>query len=137
VDQVIFACRHNAGRSQMAAAFFNQLADASKARAISAGTTPGTAVHPEVVTVMREAGIDLAKAKPQLLTTELAAGSRVLVTMGCGEECPYLPGVKKLDWPLQDPKGQPVERVREIRDDIERRVKELLAENSWATTAAR
>ena len=131
MDRVIFACRHNAGRSQMAAAFFNQLADAARAAALSAGTTPAERVHPEVAEVMREVGIDLS-AKPQLLTMELAAGSRVLVTMGCGEECPYVPGVEVLDWALQDPKGQPVARVREIRDDIRSRVAALVESRGWA-----
>ena len=132
--QVVFACVHNAGRSQMAAALFNHLADPAKARAISAGTQPGPQVHPEVVAVMNEAGIDLSKAKPQLLTTELAAGSRFLITMGCGDQCPVLPGLKVLDWPLEDPKGKAKERVREIRDDIRRRVQEFVDANSWGRT---
>jgi arsenate reductase len=128
---VIFACLHNAGRSQMAAAFFNQLADPGQARAISAGTRPGPRVHPEVLAVMKEAGIDLSASKPQLLTTELAAGARHLVTMGCGEECPYLPGVSVQDWPLPDPKGQPLDRVREIRDDIRGRVQRFVDSQGW------
>jgi arsenate reductase (thioredoxin) len=132
MNQVIFACVHNAGRSQMAAAFFNQLADPAKARAISAGTEPGPRVHPEVLSVMREVEVDLSNATPQLLTTELAAGSRVLVTMGCGEKCPVLPRVKVVDWPLDDPKGQPIARVREIRDEIRQRVREFLDENGWS-----
>jgi len=125
---VIFACVHNAGRSQMAAAWFTRLADPAKARAISAGTAPGTRVHPEVLAAMREAGIDLADARPQLLTHELAAGAGLLVTMGCGEACPAVPGVRILDWPLEDPKGKPVERVREIRDDVRARVEALVRE---------
>jgi arsenate reductase len=129
--QVVFACVHNAGRSQMAAALFTHLADPAKVRAISAGTQPGPHVHPEVVAVMNEMGIDLANARPQLLTTELAAGSRFLVTMGCGDQCPVLPGLKVLDWPLEDPKGKPTERVREIRDDIHRRVQEFVDANHW------
>jgi arsenate reductase len=132
MDRVIFACRHNAGRSQMAAAFFNRAADPALARALSAGTTPAQHVHPEVAEAMREVGIDLTGARPQLLTTELAAGARVLVTMGCGEECPYVPGVEVQDWPLEDPKGQPVTRVREIRDDIQRRVGALIQGRGWA-----
>ena len=132
MNTVIFACLHNAGRSQMAAAFFNQIANPEEARAISAGTWPGPRVHPEVLAVMSEAGIDLSTAKPQLLTTELAAGARHLVTMGCGEECPYLPGLSVQDWPLQDPKGQPVERVRQIRDDIRERVQKFVAAQGWA-----
>jgi arsenate reductase len=124
----LFACVHNAGRSQMSAAWFNVLADPSKARAISAGTKPGERVHPAVVEAMREVGIDLADMKPQRLTPELAAEAVLLVTMGCGDECPHVPGLRRDDWPLSDPKGQPVERVRAIRDDIRRRV-EALVEN--------
>src|SRR5262245_45050487 len=96
--RVVFACVHNAGRSQMAAAFFNQLADPAKAMAVSAGTEPGTAVHPEILSAMKEAGMDLAGARPQRLTAELAAGARYLVTMGCGESCPVVPGATVLDW---------------------------------------
>jgi arsenate reductase (thioredoxin) len=136
MDRVIFACRHNAGRSQMAAAFFNQASDPTRAKAVSAGTTPAQRVHPEVAEVMRETGIDLTAAKPQLLTTEVAAGARLLVTMGCGEECPHLPGVEVQDWPLEDPKGQPQARVREIRDDIQRRVAALIASRGWARPAS-
>jgi arsenate reductase len=128
---VIFACVHNAGRSQMASAFFNLLADPQKARSISAGTDPGPRVHPGVVTTMREKGIDLADAKPQRLTTDLATGAQLLVTMGCGDGCPIVPGLQRDDWPLTDPKGQPVERVREIRDEIEGRVRTLLAARGW------
>ena len=123
---VIFACVHNAGRSQMAAALFNTLADPTKARALSAGTNPGERVHPEVVTIMREQGIDLADARPQKLTAELASRAQLLITMGCGDECPVVPGLRRDDWPLQDPKGQPVERVREIRDEIRGRVEALI-----------
>jgi arsenate reductase len=128
---VIFACVHNAGRSQMSAAFFNQMADALKARAISAGTMPGIRVHPEVAAAMLEAGIDLSGAKPQLLTTELAANAQLLITMGCGDECPYVPGLRRDDWPLEDPKGQSADRVREIRDDIRARVSALIAREGW------
>ena len=123
---VIFACVHNAGRSQMAAAFFNKLADPAKARALSAGTTPGDRVHPEVVAVMQEEGFNLSTARPQELTTELAGEAQLLITMGCGDECPYVPGLRRDDWPLDDPKGQPVERVRAIRDDIRARVEALV-----------
>ncbi|HEY2366158.1 MAG TPA: arsenate reductase ArsC, partial [Polyangiaceae bacterium] len=112
---VLFACIHNAGRSQMAASIFNALADPSKARAISAGTEPGERVHPEVVTTMRELGVDLASAKPIKLTNDLAARADLLVTMGCGESCPVVPGLERDDWPLEDPKGKSVDRVREIR----------------------
>jgi arsenate reductase len=131
MDRVIFACVHNAGRSQMAAAFFGRLADPGKATAVSAGTQPGQAVHPEVVTVMREAGVDLAEARPRLLTRELAEGAALLVTMGCGDACPYVPGLAKDDWPLADPKGQPIERVREIRDEVRQRVEKLIAVRGW------
>ena len=123
---VLFACVHNAGRSQMAAALFNQLADSSKARAISAGTDPGPRVHPEVIAVMREVGIDLTDASTRKLTSEVAQEAQVLVTMGCGDECPYVPGAKRHDWPLEDPKGKPIEKVREIRDRIRDRVQQLI-----------
>jgi arsenate reductase (thioredoxin) len=128
---VIFACIHNAGRSQMAAAFFNRLADPARARAISAGTRPGDRVHPEVQAAMQELGFDLASAKPRRLTPELAEGAELLITMGCGDECPVVPGVRRDDWPLDDPKGQPPKRVREIRDLIRTRVDELLAVEGW------
>jgi arsenate reductase (thioredoxin) len=128
---VIFACVHNAGRSQMAAALFNRLANPSKARALSAGTAPGERVHPEVVDVMRDDGIDLADKRPQKLNAELAAQAQWLVTMGCGDECPVVPGTRRDDWPLEDPKGKPRERVREIRDDILARVRRLIASNGW------
>ncbi len=129
---VLFACIHNAGRSQIAAAWFNALADATKARAISAGTEPGARVHPEVLTAMREVGIELEGAKPQKLTDELAATASILITMGCGEACPVVPGLRRMDWPLEDPKGKSVERVREIRDEIKQRVSALLEAEHWA-----
>ena len=122
---IVFACVHNAGRSQMAAAFLNQLAN-GRARAVSAGTNPGTRVHPEVIDVMREVGIDLAGAVPQKLTTELASGADLLITMGCGDECPYVPGLQRDDWPLDDPKGRSLDDVRRIRDEIRCRVIDLL-----------
>jgi arsenate reductase len=122
----LFACVHNAGRSQMAAAWFNRLADASRARGISAGTQPGTRVHPEVLEAMKEAGVDLSAAQPQQLTDQLARGASMLVTMGCGEACPVVPGLRREDWPLEDPKGKPVERVREIRDEVRSRIEDLL-----------
>lgn len=131
MDRVIFACRHNAGRSQMAAALFARLADPARAQAVSAGTTPAERVHPEVVQAMRELDVDLSDARPRLLTAELAAGSRLLVTMGCGEDCPFVPGAEVLDWPIEDPKGQPVERVRAIRDEIGRRVTALVGARGW------
>lgn len=124
--KVIFACVHNAGRSQMAAAFFNQLADPAKAQAVSAGTQPANKMHDCVVEAMKQVGIDLADIKPRLLTDELAAGANLLVTMGCGEACPYLPGLKRDDWPLPDPKGKSDREVCEIRDEIKTRVLKLL-----------
>jgi arsenate reductase len=127
VKTVLFACVHNAGRSQMAAGWLNRLADPSQARAISAGTEPGARVHPEVLEAMREVGIDLSGAIPQRLTPELAQQAQVLVTMGCGDKCPYVPGARIEDWPLEDPKGQPIERVRQIRDEIRQRVADLIA----------
>jgi arsenate reductase (thioredoxin) len=132
VKMVLFACVHNAGRSQMAAAWFNQLADPSKARAVSAGTNPGPSVHPEVVTAMREIGVDLAGASTTKLTPEVAQPAQVLVTMGCGDECPYVPGAKREDWPLEDPKGKPLERVRLIRDEIRDRVQKLIDAEGWS-----
>lgn len=126
MQKVIFACVHNAGRSQMAAAFFNQLANRTKAEAVSAGTDPGVQVHPEVLAIMQEVGIDLANAKPQKLTQELANDASLLITMGCGDNCPYVPGLRRDDWPLKDPKGLPVEEVRVIRDEIRARVQVLL-----------
>jgi arsenate reductase (thioredoxin) len=128
---VLFACTHNAGRSQMAAAFFNALADPAKARAISAGTDPAKHVHPAVVDVMREVGIDLSAAVPQLLTPTLAAGASRLITMGCGDRCPVAPGTAVDEWNLPDPKDEPVVRVREIRDEIQRRVGTLIAYQGW------
>jgi protein-tyrosine-phosphatase len=125
--KVIFACVHNAGRSQMAAALFNRLADPQKAEAVSAGTEPGPRVHPEVIEVMNEVEIDLSHAKPRKLTDEMAHGAQLLVTMGCGDKCPYVPGLRRDDWPLQDPKGLSLAEVRAIRDEIRHRV-ELLIE---------
>ncbi|MGH9370838.1 MAG: low molecular weight phosphatase family protein [Vicinamibacterales bacterium] len=127
MNTYLFACVHNAGRSQMAAAFFNALADPAKARGLSAGTTPAERVHPEVVAVMAEVGIDLGSITPRQLTKELAAGANLLVTMGCGDACPFVPGLRTEDWPLDDPKDQPPEVVRRIRDDLRRRVAALIA----------
>jgi len=129
---VLFACVHNAGRSQMAAAWFNALSDPAKARAISAGTEPGTRVHPEVLEAMREVGVDLSDALPRFLSDELAATATLLVTMGCGETCPVVPGLRRADWPLEDPKGKPIARVRQIREEVKERVAMLLAEEGWA-----
>jgi arsenate reductase len=128
---IIFACVRNAGRSQMAAAFFNQLADPEQARALSAGTEPAAHVHPEVVAVMRDVGIDLGDARPTRLTDELARGAELLVTMGCGEQCPLVPGLRRIDWQITDPKGRSLEQVRAIRDDVRRRVQELIAAEQW------
>jgi arsenate reductase len=133
--KVIFACVHNAGRSQMAAAFFNQFADRTKAEAISAGTEPGLRVHPEVLTAMQEIGIDLSNAKPQKLTEDLARDAQLLITMGCGDKCPYIPGLRRDDWPLRDPKGQPVEEARSIRDEIRDRVQTLLGQEEVSASA--
>jgi protein-tyrosine-phosphatase len=126
MQKVIFACVHNAGRSQMAAAFFNKLANPQKGKAVSAGTEPGLRVHPEVLAVMQEVGIDLSDAKPQKLTDELAREAQLLITMGCGDKCPYVPGLRRDDWPLPDPKGRPMDEVRAVRDEIKVRVAELL-----------
>lgn len=128
---VLFACVHNAGRSQIAAALFNRHADPAKARAISAGTQPADRVHPEVVALMLEMGIDLSNQQPQKLTEALAAQARWLITMGCGDECPVVPGTHRDDWPIPDPKGQPTAIVGGIVDDIDRRVRALIAANRW------
>lgn len=134
---VLFACVHNAGRSQMAAAIFNQLADPNVAQAVSAGTDPGQRVHPEVVAVMREVGVDLSAVRPQKLTGALAREAALLVTMGCGDACPVVPGVERDDWPLEDPKGKSPERVREIRDEVRRRVRALVLGRGWARQVGR
>ena len=123
----LFVCLHNAGRSQMSAALFERAAN-RRHRALSAGTTPAERVHPEVVEVMREIGIDLSGRTPRLLTRELTEQADVVVTMGCGDECPYIPGKRYVDWDLPDPKGRPVDDVRAIRDDIAARVAKLVAE---------
>jgi protein-tyrosine-phosphatase len=127
VARALFVCLHNAGRSQMSAALFERAA-AGRHTADSAGTTPGERVHPEVVEVMRELGIDLADRVPQRLTREAAERADVVVTMGCGDECPYIPGKRYVDWDLPDPKGRPVEEVRAIRYDIAARVEALVRE---------
>jgi arsenate reductase len=132
---VLFACVHNAGRSQMAAAWFNALVDPEKARGISAGTEPGTRVHPEVLEAMREVDIDLSKATPQFLSLELAEAATLLITMGCGETCPVVPGLRRLDWPLEDPRGKELARVRQIRDEVRARVAQLLAVEGWGRSA--
>jgi len=131
VNNVIFACVHNAGRSQMAAAFFNELADSRQARAVSAGTRPALTIHPVVVDAMREAGVDLAGNRPRKLTPELAEDATLLVTMGCGDQCPFVPGLEVADWPLPDPKDRPLAEVRAIRDDIRSRVSTLVKARGW------
>jgi arsenate reductase len=132
VKIVLFACVHNAGRSQMAAALFNLLADPAKARALSAGTDPGPHVHREVRQAMADLGIDLSGATPRLLTPELAAGADVLITMGCGDQCPVVPGAMRDDWPLPDPKDRPLDEVRAIRDEIRRRVAAFVGREGWS-----
>jgi arsenate reductase (thioredoxin) len=128
---IIFACAQNAGRSQIAAAYFNLAVDRSKARAISAGTAPGPHVHPEVVAAMREEGVDVSGARPQRLTDALAASADWLITMGCGDGCPTAPGARRDDWPLPDPKGQPIARVRVIREEIRLRVEAFVEDQGW------
>jgi protein-tyrosine-phosphatase len=125
--RVLFVCLHNAGRSQMSRAFFAQIAGGAH-EARSAGTSPADRVHSEVVEVMREVGIDLSAQTPQKLTDELAGWADVVVTMGCGDQCPYIPGRRYVDWDLPDPKGMPRAEVRRVRDDIRRRVQELIRE---------
>ena len=124
---VLFVCLHNAGRSQMSQALFERAAN-GRHHALSAGTTPAEHVHPEVVEVMRELGIEVADRRPQLLTRELAEQADVIVTMGCGDECPYVPGKRYVDWDLPDPKGRPLDEVRATRDEIGRRVSTLIGE---------
>jgi arsenate reductase (thioredoxin) len=132
---VVFACVENAGRSQMAAELFNQLANPALARAISAGTRPAQRVHPEVAIAMREVGIDLSGAKPKRLTPQLVEGAHVLITMGCGDQCPLVPGLRRDDWALEDPKGRPLAHVRQIRDEIHDRVRALIEREGWARSA--
>jgi len=135
--RVLFVCLHNAGRSQMSAALFARAAG-GRHEADSAGTTPANHVHPEVVQVMREIGVDLTHEQPRKLTSTLAERADVVVTMGCGDACPVIPGKRYVDWQLPDPKGLPLDEVRTIRDDIDRRVRRLAAEieDIGGTTAA-
>jgi arsenate reductase len=128
---VVFACVQNAGRSQMAAAFFNDLADSSRVRAESAGTRPATRVHPVVAEAMHLTGIDLFDRKPQLLTEALLGRASLLVTMGCGEECPYMPGLETQAWSIDDPRDQPLVDVVRIRDEIRRHVQTLVKDRGW------
>jgi arsenate reductase (thioredoxin) len=129
MSTVLFVCLHNAGRSQMSQALFEREAD-GRHDALSAGTTPADHIHPEVVDVMQELGIDVSRRKPRLLTREIAEQADVVVTMGCGDECPFITGKRYIDWDLPDPKGQPIETVRAIRDEISRRVQRLVEELS-------
>ena len=134
---VVFACVHNAGRSQMAAAWFNSFAAPKEARALSAGTKPAAHVHPVVVEAMKEVGIDIAGAVPRVLSDDIIADAAYLITMGCGDECPVAPpGTHRVDWTLEDPNDKPVERVREIRDDIRERVRCLVLSEGWETSQA-
>lgn len=126
MSTVLFVCLQNAGRSQMSQALFEQSAEGQH-RALSAGTTPADNLHPEVLEVMRELGIDLSDRRPRLLTRELAEQADVVVTMGCGDQCPFIPGKRYIDWELRDPSGQPIEEVRAIRDEISHRVRELIS----------
>ena len=128
---VLFACVHNAGRSQIAAALFNKYADPEKARAISAGTRPADRVHPEVIEAMRARGLDLSSQRPQRLTPELAGTATWLITMGCGDECPVVPGAKRDDWPIADPKGQGAAAVAAIANEIDQRVRRLIDTEHW------
>jgi arsenate reductase len=131
VITVLFACVHNAGRSQIAAALFNTHADPAKARAISAGTQPAERVHPEVVAAMAARGIDVSAKKPQRLTPELASGAQWLITMGCGDECPVVPGAKRDDWPIADPRGHGAAAVAAIANEIDQRVRRLIDTEHW------
>jgi arsenate reductase len=127
MSSVLFVCRQNAGRSQMSQALFTRAA-AGRHQALSAGTTPAEHVHPEVLQVMNEIGIDLSDRTPALLTRELAQRADLVITMGCGDECPFIPGKRYLDWELTDPAGRPVDEIRAIRDEIENRVQTLITE---------
>jgi arsenate reductase len=124
---ILFVCLHNAGRSQMSQALFERATD-GRHRALSAGTTPAEHLHPEVIEAMRELGIDLSDRRPQLLTHQLAEQADLIVTMGCGDQCPYIPGKRYLDWNLPDPKDRPISEVRATRDEIKRRVNSLIEE---------
>ncbi|HYI31624.1 MAG TPA: hypothetical protein VD863_27630 [Bradyrhizobium sp.] len=128
---VLFACVHNAGRSQIAAALFNKYANLTNARAISAGTQPADRVHPEVVTAMKARGIDLSAETPQRLTPELASTASWLITMGCGDECPVVPGTRRADWPIQDPKGQAPGVVDGVIANLDARVRRLIDDQGW------
>jgi arsenate reductase len=131
-EQVVFACVHNGGGSQMAAAFFNLLADPGRATAVSAGSRPGDRIAPEVVAAMKEVGVDLSRARPRLLTGDLVHRASLLVTMGSGVECPYVLGLRTETWALGDPEGQPLAQVRAIRDNVGLMVAQLVSSRGWA-----
>lgn len=131
IETVLFACVHNAGRSQLASAWFNYLADPTRARAISAGTKPAASVHPEAVRVLAEEGVEVHLERPRLLTAELAEQSSLVITMGCGESCPVISGQEREDWPVPDPKGRRYAEVKEISATIRERVVDLLARRGW------
>jgi len=135
MTRVLFACVHNAGRSQMAAAYLRRLCDPARVEVLSAGTAPAEQVHPGVRDAMAEEGIDLSDARPQRLTPQLGATVHLLVTMGCGDSCPVLPGTEVLDWPLPDPRGQGPDAVRAIRDEVRARVEALVIARGWARGA--
>jgi len=130
---VIFTCVHNAGRSQMAAGFFNQLVDPTKARAISAGTQPLEQIHLRVKIAMSEVSVDLSHVKPVKLTVELGKSASYLITMGCKDACPFIPNATMMDWPFDDPHSKELEEVRLIRDKIKAQVLKFLAERLWLT----
>ncbi|KAF9345654.1 hypothetical protein BGX26_002904 [Mortierella sp. AD094] len=131
MTDIMFACVHNAGRSQMAAAFFNKHVTQKGIKGISAGTNPATEVHGVVREIMLEVGVDLSNIKPVKLTPELAQTVSTIVTMGCGETCPYVPGVKIIDWKITDPKNKPIDEARDIRDEIESKIKAFIQENNY------
>ncbi|KAG0368257.1 phosphotyrosine protein phosphatase I superfamily [Gamsiella multidivaricata] len=131
MTDIMFACVHNAGRSQMAAAFFNKHKTQESIKGLSAGTNPASEVHGVVREIMLEVGIDLSNVQPVKLTPELARTVSTIVTMGCGETCPYVPGVNIIDWIIVDPKNKSVKEAREIRDEIENRIKMFIAENNY------
>ncbi|KAF9284820.1 hypothetical protein BGZ68_004365 [Mortierella alpina] len=131
MSNIMFACVHNAGRSQMAAAFFNMHKTQESIKGISAGTNPASEVHGVVREIMLEKGVDLSSITPVKLTPELAQTCSTIITMGCGETCPYVPGVKIIDWKITDPKNASQDEARKIRDEIETRIKVFIAENNY------
>ncbi|KAF9908127.1 hypothetical protein EC991_010255 [Linnemannia zychae] len=131
MTDIMFACVHNAGRSQMAAAFFNKHRTQEAIKGVSAGTNPASEVHGVVREIMLEVGVDLSNITPVKLTPQLATTVSTIITMGCGETCPYVPGVKIVDWKITDPKNKPIDEAREIRDEIETKIKAFIAENNY------